>query len=337
MADVAEARKRAVAAVLEWFDERRPARARSRSSVRAKEPAGDASRTAVCVGLLLSRRIRDAYPLDDRDLDTGGGQVPGLSGKAIQAILRDHGITKTYAKMGGRTTRSSTPIAKALIAKLDNSVNLTSLSNAERLQVAADVEECLVGMVRAFFGRRKLEVEIDLSKPGPVIVEDVLRAAYAKKVGGPVAQHLVGAKLARRFPEKTIENYPATAPDEQLNREADFQLENAAFHVSVAPTSEHLQRCAENLMQGRQPYMIVPAAQLSKARAFAEDKEIEGRVAIVALETFVGQNIDEMGGFRRDKVRPEIAAVLVEYNRRVAEVETDQSIQISIPRHLAGD
>lgn len=297
----------------------------------------EASRTAVCVVLLLCRRIREKYPLEEKDLDTGGGQVPGLSGANVQRILKDHGIEKKYSSMGGRTTRSSTPIAKALIEKLDKHAHLRSLPDEERIEVAGAIEDWLVDEVRAYFARKKLEVEIDLSKPGPVIVEDVLRASYEKKIGGPVAQHLVGAKLARRLPGKAIENYPATAPDEQLKREADFLVENAAFHVSVAPTSDHLQRCAENLVQGRQPYMIVPAAQVAKARAFAEDKKIEGRVAIVAIETFVGQNIDEMGEFHRGKVKPEMAAVLNEYNRRVAEVETDQSIQISIPRHLAED
>lgn len=107
--------------------------------------------------------------------------------------------------------------------------------------------------------------------------------------------------------------------------------------MSVAPTSAHLERCAENLVQGRQPYLVVPASQVEKARAYAEDKKILGKVAIVAIETFVGQNIDEMGEFQRSKVRPQMAAVLNEYNRRVAEAETDQSIQIRIPKHLSED
>ncbi|MCC6342516.1 MAG: DUF4928 family protein [Bryobacterales bacterium] len=342
MADVAEAKKRALAAVVEWFNERGLARTQRRARKPTEgrmreEKAGEASRTAVCVGLLLCRRLREKYPLEEKDLDTGGGQVPGLSGANVQRILKDHGIEKKYSSMGGRTTRSSTPVAKALIDKLEKHAGLRSLRDEERIKVASAIEDWLVDKVKAYFARKKLEVEIDLSKPGPVIVEDILRVSHEKKIGGPVAQHLVGAKLARRFPDKVIENYPSTAPDEQLNREADFLVENAAFHVSVVPTSDHMHRCAENLVQGRQPYIVVPAAQVSKARAFAEDKKIEGKVAIVAIETFVGQNIDEMGEFRRGKVKPEMTALLNEYNRRVAEVETDQSIQISIPKHLTED
>jgi len=230
---------------------------------------------------------------------------------------------------------SPTPPATTLAERLEKRAG--RLTTQQAVQLVEAFESWLIDQTWARAARKKLAVEIDLTKPGPVIVEDILRAAYQKKTGGPVAQHLVGAKLARRFPGKKIENYPATAPDDQLKPEAHFLVENAAFHVSVAPTSEHLQRCAENLVQGRQPYMIVPAAQVAKARAFAEDKKIEGKVAIVAIETFVGQNIDEMGGFHRGKVKLEMAAMLNEYNRRVAEVETDQSIQISIPKHLAED
>ncbi|MGH9351675.1 MAG: DUF4928 family protein, partial [Terriglobia bacterium] len=128
-----------------------------------------------------------------------------------------------------------------------------------------------------------------------------------------------------------------TAPDEQLKREADFLVENAVFHVSIAPNSGHIERCKENLLQGRKPYLIVPFEKVVDARVLARDKEILENVAIVAIETFVGQNIDEMGEFHTDRVKPEMAAVLKEYNRRVAEVETDQSIQISIPKNVSED
>lgn len=234
-----------------------------------------------------------------------------------------------------RTTTAELLVTEVLLRADQTLGTVSTFTAAEVAELAESFERWLVAQPWAQAAQAKLEVQIDLTKPGPVIVEDILRAAYEKKIGGPVAQHLVGAKLARRFPGKIIENYAATAPDEQLKREADFLVENAAFHVSVAPTSDHLRRCAESLVQGRQPYLIVPAAQVAKARAFAEDKKIEGRVAIVAVETFVGQNIDEMGEFRRGKVKPEMAAVLAEYNRRVAEAETDQSIQISVPKHLA--
>ena len=209
------------------------------------------------------------------------------------------------------------------------------------IDVEALQDEQRVGLIQRFddwladegVPKRKLDIVIDLTKPGPAIVEDILSSSYRRKMGGVIAYHLVGAKLARRFPRKEIENYAAVPQDQRLRREADYLVGDAAFHVSIAVTSGHLQRCAENLMRGRRPYMIVPASEVEKARAYAEDEKILGRVAIVAIESFVGLNIVEMGEFRRDKVKAEIAGLLHEYNRRVAEVEADQSVQISISEH----
>ena len=56
----------------------------------------------------------------------------------------------------------------------------------------------LVAHVREYFERQQIAVEIDLAKPGPHIVADIIRAAGAK--AGAVAQHLVGAKLVRTLP-----------------------------------------------------------------------------------------------------------------------------------------
>ena len=96
----------------------------------------------------------------------------------------------------------------------------------------------------------------------------------------------------------------------------------------------HIQRCKENIANGRKPYLIVPLEKVEKAKAYAEAEHIEDKVAIVSIEQFVGQNVDELGEFDRIKTKSEIAALLKEYNRRVAEAETDHSIQIVIPKNI---
>jgi hypothetical protein len=213
-------------------------------------------------------------------------------------------------------------------------VDLVTLMD-EVPELAESLHSWLDGQPWARAARPKLLVEVDLMKPGPVIVEDILRVAYEKELGGPVAQHLVGAKLARRFPDKKINNFPYTTADIQLGPDGDFTVENTAFHVTVAPTLAHLNKCGQSIKQGRKPYLIVPAAQISKARAYAEAEKVDDKTAITSIEQFVGQNVDEMGEFGQAKTKTEIAAVLTEYNRRVAEVENDQSIQIIIPKNVA--
>jgi hypothetical protein len=94
----------------------------------------------------------------------------------------------------------------------------------------------------------------------------------------------------------------------------------------------HIQRCKENIANGRKPYLIVPVEKVEKAKAYAEAEHVESKVAIVSIEQFVGQNIDELGEF--DHVKIKLAEMLREYNDRVADAETDHSIQIVIPKNI---
>jgi hypothetical protein len=95
-----------------------------------------------------------------------------------------------------------------------------------------------------------------------------------------------------------------------------------------------VERCADNKRKGYRPYLVVPEATMERAQAYALAANVSGSVAIVSIEQFVGQNLDEMGSFIPDKTTLELAALLREYNRRVAEVETDPSIQIVIPKNV---
>ena len=343
MADVDTVKDRIIGQLKEWLTERlerksKPADpAKKNKASNTKKPGAEPveTQTAVSVGLILCQKLKNKYPLEQSDMDTGGGQVPGLSAKNVHAIIKRHGITRRYAEEAGRTTRSSANKAKALMARIDADPDFKNLSEVERRQIVEAMEANLIQRVQAFFARKKLEVAINLSKPGPVIVADIMAAAYEKKLGGPVAQHLVGAKLARKFPNKTIDNFRYTAADAQLGRDGDFTVENTAFHVTVAPTLSHLNKCGENIKQGRKPYLIVPSDQVSKARAYAEAEKVEDKTAITSIEQFIGQNVDEMGEFAQGKTKTQIAAMLAEYNSRVAEVENDQSIQIVIPKNVA--
>lgn len=58
------------------------------------------------------------------------------------------------------------------------------------------------------------------------------------------------------------------------------------------------------------------------------------RVSVESIESFVSQNIEELSDFAGDKVSQNIKLLLEKYNERVAEVETDLSLQIRIPAAL---
>lgn len=61
------------------------------------------------------------------------------------------------------------------------------------------------------------------------VIADILETAQQRNQSGPVAQHLVGAKLALRFPHLEVGNFAYSAADDQAGRAGDFQLGSAAY------------------------------------------------------------------------------------------------------------
>ena len=148
-------------------------------------------------------------------------------------------------------------------------------------------EDWLIVRVREFFAKQKIEIQVDLTKSGPSIIDDILKIAEERKVGGPVSQHLVGAKLAHRLkdiPEIKVENFNTMAADQPLGRDGDFSIGDTAFHVTVGPTSLHLDKCAENIQNGLRPILLVPSDEIERAKHLAEDKGLYEKVSIVSIE-----------------------------------------------------
>ena len=89
-------------------------------------------------------------------------------------------------------------------------------------------------------------------------------------------------------------------------------------------------KSATNLKQGQHPILLVPRDVTYKAHAIAEDEGIDAQVIVIAIEDFLALNIIEMStgdGVKFFQVLHEIVDI---YNRRLAEVETDLSLQIEI-------
>jgi len=61
---------------------------------------------------------------------------------------------------------------------------------------------------------------------------------------------------------------------------------------------------------------------------------LQNRIRITSIESFVGQNLEEMGEFGKTKLAANIQALLKKCNERVAQAETDRSLLIEIPENL---
>ena len=309
----------ALGTLRQWFDSHRPS------------PDEEPNTYVMCAGLAVLERMRRAYPLHRADYATPGNQVR-TSGSLIQSILERNGEERRFTREGGRTTRATVPAAEGLAAGLNETAALASLSDEDRGQVIDELQVWLVERVRGYLDQQAIEVEVNLGKPAPQIVSDILEAAGAKS--GAVAQHLVGAKLALRYPDLDIENFSYTTADQQLGRPGDFVVGDTAFHVTVSPMPPVLDKCEANLRNGYRSILLVLDSRLQAARQMAETIDVQERVGILAIESFVGQNIEELGEFGKGGLAEGFRKLLETYNERVGEVETDRSLLIRLPENL---
>lgn len=303
----------------EWFNSYKPS------------PGEEPNTYVICAGLAVLEKMRDSFPLERTDYMTPGNQVK-TSGSVIRSILERKGEDRRFTSEGGRTTRGTVPAAEGIVERLNEIEPLADLSDEERLQVIDGLQVWLVERVKDYFGRQRIEVEVNLNRPSPQIVGEILKAAGLK--AGAVAQHLVGAKLAVRFPDLDVENFSYTTADQQLGRPGDFVVGDTAFHVTVSPMPAVLEKCKDNLRDGYRPLLLVPTSRMQAARQMAESIEAQDDIGIMAIESFVGQNIEELGGFGKTNLAKNFRELLEKYNERVENVETDRSLLIQPPANL---
>lgn len=309
-------------ALRSWYESQKPS------------PDQEAKRYVVCAGFAITELIRDTFPLSVGDYITEKNQVRKTGGPSIKALLLRFGETREYAREGGRTTRGTRTSAEELVRRLNSLEVLSRLSNSERQDVMESLQRWLVQRVREYFERRKIEVEISLDRSGQQIVADILDAANEKGVAGAVAQHIVGAKLALRYPHMEIENHSYTTADIQLGRLGDFVVGDTVFHVTVAPMPAVVDKCDQNLRNNYRAILLVTDSKTQAAKQMAEMRGILNRIGLYAIEAFVGQNIEEMNEFGRNSLSHGWRNLLEKYNERVLAVETDRSLLIEIPANL---
>lgn len=295
--------------------------------------SGGPAKGTIAAALAVLERLKENYRLEIKaHTAQGGSQISGASGQAVKKILARFGETRPFAKEGGRTNRGGRGDIKKMLETLKKA-NLEKLAIGRRNETLNELQRFLVGKVVEFHNRQRIKMVYDSSKSTWQNISDLLSAAHETGKEGPVAQHLVGAKLQLRFPEIKVSNESYSTADEQSGRPGDFYIGDTAFHVTVAPMSPVYEKCKDNLENGYRVYLLVPERAVTGARQNAE-LMVPGRVAIESIESFVGQNIEELSYFKRDKLRNAFRRLLETYNARVDEAETDKSMIVEIPINL---
>lgn len=285
-------------------------------------------------GLIVSQMVADGLPIThDRLLSNKGSQIRGLSGASIAKILERHGETRLFTREGGRTSRGTVALAKALAHAL-NQVRFPVESDISFTEVSHALEGFFtVRVQRDYFDRQRIQVPLDPNKPVAVTISEIITAAAARsdKPTGIVLQHLVGAKLQLRFPAIKVGRDRAHAADIQTGRQGDFQVGTTVFHVTAAPRETLLSRCRENLRGGLRPVIITTKNRVQATEQMLEIGGLDDYVMVQAGEVFIGTNIEEVAGYDGPAIRAELANLIRSYNHRILEVEVDQSLQIEEP------
>lgn len=305
-------------------------------------PRGDINTNVMAVGMVMLDHMAAAFPLTDSVyVSARASQVRELGGPKIREILARYGETRPFRSEGGRTSRGSLVLAREFAALLNASraaAPYTSASPAEQAFTRQIMQGWIVVLLQdQYFNRQRIEAEIDHRRPIRFAVNALLQAARERggTTAGAVAQHLVGAKLSLRFPNKEISNESYTTADQQTERPGDFLVGDTAIHVTMSPGENVISnRSRANVRDGFRPLVLVPEDRVAAARQLVDNADLGGQVGVNSIEDFVGQNVEEIGGFSDQGIKTGLRELLERYNERVRTVEPDPSLQIEIPGNL---
>ena len=284
----------------------------------------------LCVGLAVSRAAKEkGLPLRFESILTENrGQVSVLGRSNIQKILAEYGIDRVLAAEGGRTSRGSIGLSEKYVEFL----NRGRYSQRDLLTI----ERWWVDKVRQFFAGEPLVMKLDQSKSMRALVRDLLSVAEKRQANnrgstivGTVLQHLVGAKLTLLMPTAP-EMHGASVSDAVSDRGGDFILEDVVIHVTSAPGEAVIQKCKQNLDDGKRPILITTYKRVVLAEGLADAAGIADRIDIFDIEQFIAGNLYELGGFAQNGRGATAERLVNAYNNIVDACETDPSLKIQL-------
>ena len=288
----------------------------------------------VAGAVVVLESLKSKYVLDinQHRAKKGQSQIKGAGKAGTRKILAKFGETRDFLKEGGRTNRGLAGEIVKLLEAL-KSAGLDNLSTDERNHVLTEVQKFLVGKVGEYFSRERVKFIFNPASTAWQGVHNILETAREVGKEGPVAQYLVGAKLALRFPDLNIRNDISSAQDELSGSPGDFLVNDTAFHVTVAPNPGHFDKCKQNIGMGYSVYLLIPDRILVGTRQNAESL-LPGQITTQSIESFVAQNLEELSEFSKGELVSGFRRLLEKYNDRVDRAEPDKSMLIEIPRNL---
>jgi hypothetical protein len=287
---------------------------------------GKISRNTVAIGIVVLDHLRKGCPASKDAVVSQGGEIRGAR-SGLGNTLAAYGIPNSYLKEV--TTRQGHQDGQRLFEEFEWGQILAPLSEARRDQLLLELVEVLRAQAADWLKRQNLKLDIDRRQSPSMWIQLIVEGAKQRS-GGIVEQHLIGAKLQRRFRNILVANHPAHAGDRQTSRAGDYVISRLVYHVTATPSRGVIQKCAENIRAGLHPVLLTPSEQENKARVLAQDEGIEKELSIASIEAFVALNIIEMATDENKDFFRVLQEIIEIYNKRLAEVETDLSLQIQV-------
>lgn len=287
---------------------------------------GKISRNTIAIGAVVLDHLLQNCPVAKHEVVSQGGEIRGAR-SGLSTILHNYGVPASYLKEV--TTRQAHQDGQRLFEQFNWGKKLIKLPATERKQVVSELIEILSTHAIKWLKRQNLKLDIDRRQAPSTWIRIIIDNAKQRS-GGVVEQHLVGAKLKRRFQKVDVPNFPAHAGDRQTSRTGDFEISKLVYHVTATPSRNVIQKCAENIKLGLHPILLTPSDQENKAQILAQEDGINKELSIISIENFVALNIIELATEENSTFFSVLKEIIDIYNKRLSEVETDLSLQIQV-------
>ena len=274
-----------------------------------------AGRLAVLMALL--ERVRDnPSSLNVSDHVKGAGNQLIDHNRYVKQALMRFSVTSPLKEYGRKSSNLGgwiTPLFEWL-----KEHEFPSLATADQMAMLDSMEYAAASRLEAINQGKPLVARYNKGTPKAVIA-DILDQAQEKKRAKDVAEYLVGSKLQLRFGEDAAKPKNVNTPNR--GQPSDFRIGNAAIEVTVnSADSRHLSQIRTIFKDTTlHVWFLVRLKDREKWQNVLDatfGEQLAGRVAIVDIETFVGQNISEIGGFVAAKVVDTLGELFRVYNDR---------------------
>ncbi len=258
----------------------------------------------IAAALHVLDRLQAEYDLRiSSHVAAGEAQITGLSSPALRKLLARFGETRALSAVGGRSNRGGRGAISLLLASLEP-LRLEALPDEMRREILTAMQRhIVVGYVSRYFAVKRVKATFNINDATWLFVHTILENAAKSGKAGAVAEYLVRAKLAIKFPNKEIRNKRFSVSDAQGGFAGDFEVGKTVFHVTVAPMPELFEKCRDNLEGGMRVYLLVPDSRIVGTKQNAELCGA-GRITVESIEGFVATNVDERCEFRGGRQAP---------------------------------